>query len=149
MSIAASSLPRPGLVNMAISLAMAVSLAGIVVLFFFLPNMIAHLQAQGLPTEALSGAIMYGGAAAGVLFVGILCFFIARGNNVVRWVWAVFTAYGLISAIGGMGMTFGISPLFGVIGIALQLLSIISVVLLFMPVSTAWFKAVKQAKLAS
>ena len=149
MSIATSSLPRPGLVNMAISLAMAVSLAGVVVLFFFLPNMMAHMQAQGLPTEAISGGVMYGAALAGVLFVGILCFFIARGNNVVRWVWAVFSVYGFISALGGMGMTFGISPLFGVIGIALQLLSIISVVLLFMPVSTAWFKAVKQAKLAS
>ena len=57
MSLAASSFPRPGLVNMAISLALAVSLASVVVLFFFLPNMMAHLQAQGLLSTAWFKAV--------------------------------------------------------------------------------------------
>jgi hypothetical protein len=149
MSISATTLPRPRLVNAAILIALVVSLAGVVVLFWFMPNLIAHMKAQGLPIEELQSGVMYGGAIGGVLLTAVLCFFIARGNNVVRWVWAVFTAYGLVSAIGGIGTTFSISPLFGIIGLALQLLAMTSVVLLFMPVSTAWFNTVKHARAKS
>ena len=149
MSFPSSALPRPRLVNVALSIALCMSAAGGVMMFFYLPSLTAYIQAQGLPTEALSQGIMMGGAAAAVLFTAVMCFFIARGSNVVRWIWAVFAAYGLVSAVGGMGMTFSISILFGVLGITLQVLSITSAVLLFMPVSSAWFKAVKLAKTAS
>ena len=149
MSFPATALPRPRLVNVAVSIALCMSVAGVAMMFFFLPSLIAYMQAQGLPAEALSQGIMLGSAAAGLLFTAVMCFFIARGNNVVRWIWSAFAAYGLISAIGGMGMAFGISTLYGVLGISLQVLSITSVVLLFMPVSSAWFKAVKLAKTAT
>jgi hypothetical protein len=144
-----TALPRPRLVNVAILIALGISLAGVVSLFLFMPSLIAHMQAQGLPTEGFNNGLMYGGSIAGVLFTAVICFFISRGNNAVRWVWAVFTAYGLVSAIGGMGMTFSISTTFGLIGITLQLLAITSAVLLFVPVSTAWFRAVKQASRAA
>jgi len=149
MSNLASPTSRPRFVNAAMLIAVAVSLAGVVNMFLFMPSLMAYMQAQGLQAEALSSGVMYGAAIGSAVLTVVFCFFIARASNVARWIWAVFTAYGALSALGSISATFAISVLFGVVGMVLQMLAVASVVLLFMPVSNAWFKTVKQAKAAS
>lgn len=149
MSTSLPSLPRPRLVNLSMMLALFSALAGAASLFMVMPKMMENLGEQGLPVDELGSGILYGGAIGGVVMVAIFCFFIARGSNVARWVWALFAAYGAVSAPGSIATALNISTLFAGVGIVLQLLSIASTVLLFMPESGAWFKAVKLARTLS
>lgn len=145
MNFLAVPLPRPRPVKWALWLALASSLAGALSFFLFLPDVLTYLQAQGLPAESLNAGILYGSTLVSLGLTVLLCFLMARGNNVVRWIWTVFATYGLLSGLGNVGMAFAISPVFGILGLGLQLATLASVVLLFLPVSSGWFKAVKQA----
>ncbi len=149
MNFLAVPLPRPRPVKWALWLALATSLVGVLNLFLFMPSLLAYFQAQGLPAESLNSGILYGSALVSLGLTVLFCFFMARGNNVVRWIWMVFAAYGLLSGLGNVGMAFAISLVFGILALGLQLATLSSVVLLFLPVSSGWFKAVKQARSAA
>jgi hypothetical protein len=144
LAVGATVPTRPWSVNGAILIALAVSVIGSGALLLFWPDVTEHLQQQGMLAD-LDDGFVYAGIVGGVILVAVLCFFLGRGSDVARWSWALLTAYGVVAALGSAELVLASAPLYGLIGAALQLLAIVSVVLLFLPGSAAWFKAMKPA----
>ena len=144
MSFLSAPIPRPRIVNLSLIVTLSASLLGFVNFFFYLPALMAHLKAQGLPAEALSSGMMIGGGIFGVALTGVACFFIARGSNTARWIWACFSIYGVLSALSNIRMAISVSPVLGPLGITITLVSTACVVMLFLPEASAWFRAIKQ-----
>lgn len=108
-------------------------------------QMNAEFVAQGLEPESgfATGAII-GGFVLGIGISVALWFLVSIVRiEFVKWILVLFTAYGVLSLVGGIALA-GFDPI-QISGIISTLMSIAAVWMLFRPDSKEWFAAKKGA----
>ena len=104
-------------------------------------QMNAEFAAQGLePDSSFATSAIVGGFIFGVGISVALWFLVSIMRiEFVKWIVALFTAYGVVSLAGGIAMAgFDMIQLSGIVS---TLMSIVAVVMLFRADSKAWFDA--------
>lgn len=132
--------PRPRTVLAALALFVLNAITGTVLTTVYLPDLLEVQSA--LLGESMMTAILVGGMAVGLLLVAAILYFVWRGSNAARWTWTVMTIIGLFNAFSAVKMAYGISPLYGGLLVASQLVSLGATILLFVPASARWFRQI-------
>ncbi len=140
---------RPQTIIRSIQLLLLSFVVGSINAYFVFPALMEQLRASGLGEDAIpSNTVLWVGLLVGMVLNAVLLSFVWRGSNVARWILALFTAYGLFSGLGALEQykSIGMSALAA--GVVAHLLAVAAVVVLFLPISSAWFKAVAARKSA-
>ncbi|NHZ87841.1 hypothetical protein F2P45_02165 [Massilia sp. CCM 8733] len=136
--------PRPRTISLALALFVLNALLGMVLTVLYLPDVFATQNA--VLGEGMMKNLAYGGIAFGIILMVIMLYYIARGSNVARWIWTAMAVLGFLNAYAALKMAFVISPTYGALLSLSQLLSLAGTILLFVPASSAWIRAVTLAR---
>ncbi|RSZ59652.1 hypothetical protein HF313_12940 [Massilia atriviolacea] len=136
--------PRARTVTVAVGLLLLNAVAGMVLGVIYMPEVLAT---QNVPLgDGWMKNVVYGGIAFGIVLMLVLMYFIARGSNVARWIWLVMSVIGFLNAYSAVKTAFVISPLYGTLATISQLIALAGTILLFVPASNQWMRAVAQAR---
>ena len=105
-----------------------------------------ELAAEGVAMESdIPTAAIIGGALIGVVISLILWMLISVFRiEFVKWILILFTAYSILSIVGGLAV--GGFDMVQISGIISTLMSIAAIVMLFRPDAKAWFDEKRAAK---
>lgn len=92
------------------------------------------------PVDELYPTLMFGFLALILGLIVFLLIMISRGHNWARIVYTVLAALGIVMAFFDLPASFQLAWYYGVLYLLTTLLDVATVILLFLPLSNAWFR---------
>ena len=98
-----------------------------------------QMSAQVGQTGVSPGTVMGVQAVMIVLYLLLVWFISRHGSPVAKWIYVVLAGLGLIAGVTGIGQTFALGTIAGVLSLLQIVLTAASIWLLFRPDAKAWF----------
>lgn len=130
--------PRPAEVTWAVRLI-------VIALVFGLPGLVDefHRGAADVDSTTEYYLLVVGASVAILALIAIVIFCIGRGYRWARFVYLALTVYGYLDVTGYLRASFAQGTTYGVLMILQFVCDLVALVLLFLPVSNAWFKVAR------